>query len=229
MRVLRLLLYLTPALFLVLAPAAFAVDGVVLINQATAATGLPGCGSTGFPMVICNPGSYRLSGDLSVPANLDGVLITASDVSLDLNGFTISGPSVNVHTGVIAGSSTHRVTVSNGRVIGFANGVVLGGTSSIARQLTVDLIADIGIQVDGVGIVEDCSVNATGTGIMLTGLSGMALGNTVFTASSGSTGAIVFSSSGAGGYGHNTITGNVVGVGAISMGDNVCLDTATRC
>jgi hypothetical protein len=38
----------------------------VLINQATAATGLPGCPTTGFPIVICHPGSYRLSGNLSI-------------------------------------------------------------------------------------------------------------------------------------------------------------------
>src|SRR5947208_2538868 len=41
--------------------AATTADGVVLINEATAATGLPGCPTTGFPIVICHQGSYRLS------------------------------------------------------------------------------------------------------------------------------------------------------------------------
>jgi len=46
--------------------AATTADGVVLINEASAATGLPGCPTTGFPIVICHQGSYRLSGNLTV-------------------------------------------------------------------------------------------------------------------------------------------------------------------
>ena len=41
---------LAAVLCLVHTPAARADDGTVLINQATALHGLPGCGSTGFPI-----------------------------------------------------------------------------------------------------------------------------------------------------------------------------------
>jgi hypothetical protein len=79
---------------LAFAPAALAVDGTVLINQSTITNGLTGCPTGGhFPIVICQPGSYRLSGNLTVPdANTTAIQITANDVAIDLNGFSISGP-----------------------------------------------------------------------------------------------------------------------------------------
>src|SRR5262245_44146183 len=71
-----------------LAPfSALAVDGVVLINQATVTA------AGGFPHTISQPGSYKLSGNLAVPAGVNGIYISASNVTLDLNGFTISGPT----------------------------------------------------------------------------------------------------------------------------------------
>src|SRR3954466_9962513 len=80
--------------FLVLASfSAFAVDGVVLLNQSTALAGLGGCDTPGFPIIICNPGSYRLSGNLTVPdANTTAIALFADNVTIDLNGFSISGP-----------------------------------------------------------------------------------------------------------------------------------------
>ncbi|HUA20239.1 MAG TPA: right-handed parallel beta-helix repeat-containing protein [Bryobacteraceae bacterium] len=80
------------AALLVFAPGALAVDGTVLINQASSVNGLPGCPHTGFPIQICQPGSYRLSGNLTVAGTADGIDVSASNVTLDLNGFTIAGP-----------------------------------------------------------------------------------------------------------------------------------------
>ena len=59
-------------------PSAVAVDGVVLINQGTSVNGLAGCPHSGFPIVICKSGSYRLSGDLKV-SGLNTSGITMSD------------------------------------------------------------------------------------------------------------------------------------------------------
>jgi hypothetical protein len=67
---------------------AFAVDGVVLINQATVTA------AGGFPFKITESGSYKLSGSLVAPAATDGIDIQANDVTLDLNGFSISGAIV---------------------------------------------------------------------------------------------------------------------------------------
>src|ERR1700722_13317331 len=64
----------------------FAVDGQVLISQATVIA------AGGFPYKITQAGSYKLSGNLSVPVNVNGIEINASNVTLDLNGFDISAP-----------------------------------------------------------------------------------------------------------------------------------------
>jgi hypothetical protein len=63
-----------------------AVDGVVLINQATVMA------AGGFPYNITQSESYKLSGNLVVSANVNNIVISADNVQLDLNGFTVSGP-----------------------------------------------------------------------------------------------------------------------------------------
>src|SRR6266436_6650069 len=70
---------------------AFAVDGVVLINQSTVMA------AGGFPYVISQPGSYKLSGNLTMNTTNTGnyrgndvpIVISSSSVVLDLNGFSI--------------------------------------------------------------------------------------------------------------------------------------------
>lgn len=71
-----------------------AVDGVIEINQAKALAGGVTPGDTpGFPVIIDQPGSYRLTGDLTVDeVELDAINVRAENVTLDLNGFSILGP-----------------------------------------------------------------------------------------------------------------------------------------
>ena len=72
------------ALAMVLVAAcAFAVDGIVLINQSTVTAG------GGFPYIINQPGSYRLSGNLTAPLNIGAIQLASDGITLDLNGFTI--------------------------------------------------------------------------------------------------------------------------------------------
>jgi Right handed beta helix region len=75
-----------------------AVDGVVLIDQNRALAGNVTPGDTpGFPVTISLSGSYRLSGNLTVPnENTTAIDITggAGAVSIDLNGFAILGPTL---------------------------------------------------------------------------------------------------------------------------------------
>ncbi len=65
-------------------PAIRAADGVIEINQAAVEA------DGGFPYVISEPGSYILTGHLSVPGgNTSAIEVRADDVTLDLNGFAI--------------------------------------------------------------------------------------------------------------------------------------------
>ena len=71
-----------------------AVDGVIEINQAKALAGgvTPG-DAPGFPVIIDQPGSYRLTGNLTVSGVEDDVIdVRSPNVTIDLNGFAIVGP-----------------------------------------------------------------------------------------------------------------------------------------
>src|SRR5689334_9768577 len=80
----------------VLACNLYAVDGVVLFNQASALAGnvTPG-DAPGFPVTISVPGSYRLTGNIALTDLSANVIeITADNVTIDLNGFSLIGPVV---------------------------------------------------------------------------------------------------------------------------------------
>jgi hypothetical protein len=96
---------------------AFAVDGTTLINQATV------LGAGGFPYHITQSGSYRLSGNL-VAANSTAIVISGTNVTLDLNGFTISCSACIAVPGVL--STTSGTTIQNGTVTGFLGGGGIG-------------------------------------------------------------------------------------------------------
>src|SRR5688572_23105176 len=68
----------------------------VLIDQAKANAGNVTPGDTpGFPVTITQPGSYRLTSNLTVSnENTTAIRITTNDVTIDLNGFRLKGPVV---------------------------------------------------------------------------------------------------------------------------------------
>ena len=117
--------------------------GVVLINQAQAiAGGVTSCDTPGFPVTICTSGSYRLSGNLSVPSGTEGIGITASNVTLDLNGFTIllpaSGSTPSICS-IRAIGSLSLIRVQNGILSGGDCGVQLGSASnSLVSDVTIE-------------------------------------------------------------------------------------------
>jgi len=103
---------------------AFAVDGLKLIDQAAVVA------AGGFPYIISEPGSYQLSSNLTVTASaLSGVDITSSNVTLDLNGFSIRCSGTLTIAGVETTSLTeavyNNIRVKNGTVSGCGNGVLL--------------------------------------------------------------------------------------------------------
>ena len=71
------------------------VDGVILIDQNRALAGnvTPG-DAPGFPITITKGGSYRLSGDITVPdVNTTAIVLETGDpLTIDFNGFAILGP-----------------------------------------------------------------------------------------------------------------------------------------
>jgi hypothetical protein len=148
----RTLVILIGAALLFSAPA-FAIDGQVLINQATVLA------AGGFPYKITQPGSYKLSGNLVVAGNTDGIDINANNVVLDLNGFTISGPSTSVSSSSGVNISTNSATIKNGSVVAFSNGL-------FQKSSTGGIVEDVHASNNSVGIVVNAGIvrRCTATG-----------------------------------------------------------------
>ncbi len=158
-------------LAMALAPfGAYAVDGVVLINQST----LTAAGGT---YTISQPGSYKLSGNLQAKdTNTTPIVVTADNVTIDLNGFTISGTNVCAYSFVqnafactfttaqngIDGGGSRNLTVSNGTVSGMGQfGINTLGVGSQISSVTVTYNGSDGIRV-GSGLIDRCRVVVNG-------------------------------------------------------------------
>ena len=215
-----------PLLTLLLVTPALAVDGVIEINQARAlAGGINVNDVPGFPVILNEPGSYRLTGDLSAPPGVDGVRIETDNVTLDLNGFSLSGGGGPIADGILIGGSKN-VEIRNGTVRGFSRAGIfasLGG--AYARVVEVRVFSNFqGIELQGQGsLVDHCTATGNGTGIrvydggLITG--SVARANTSY-------GLLLAATAG---YGGNVVTGNnggdaneQVAGGGLQTAPNVC-------
>ncbi len=97
--------------------------------------------STGFAQwTISRSGSYKLYAN-HTSAKGDGIIITASNVTLDLNGFTVQttanatttapAPGPNATRGIVI-RNAKNVSVSNGHVTGFNNNILLEGSENVS-------------------------------------------------------------------------------------------------
>ena len=119
---------------------ALAVDGVTEINMAKAQAGGVTPGDTpGFPVTINQPGSYRLTGNLTLTEDATAILVEAEPVTVDLNGFTIecqagaAGGGPCESGSAVDGNFKSNVTVKNGTVRGFGNGLFSAESPGIAH------------------------------------------------------------------------------------------------
>jgi hypothetical protein len=132
--------------------------GVITIDQAKAEAGGITAGDTpGFPVTLSQPGSYRLMSNLTVAdMAVTAIRITSAGVTLDLNGFEVSGPNsctgsggtlaclsynlpANSTRGIGILVTAPSVAVHGGSVRGFAaNGIQ--GIDAGAASLTIDRV-----------------------------------------------------------------------------------------
>jgi parallel beta-helix repeat protein len=218
-----------------------AVDGVKLINQSKAMAGgvTPG-DEPGFPVTISRPGTYQLSSNLTVPAGQTGIEITADNVTLNLNGWSIIGTGGGSGDGVFS-AGTVNIAVLNGTVWGMGRyGVFLANSSRVEKVRALDNEGG-GIFMANSGTVTGNTASQNGGPGITAGGASTVTGNTAnFNSSHGivtSGGTQVISNTaaqnvGAGlnlsffsGYTHNVLSfnsgGSVIGTG-VSLGQNLC-------
>jgi len=135
-----------------LGPAAHAVDGVFEISAACAAFGCFPGDSSNLPVTISQPGSYRLTSNLSTTgANTTLIVVNANNVSIDLNGFTLSGPAV------CSGTTVSCTNPGTGDGIDASN-----DDNIIVRNGTIRGMGDAGIRVRNHAIVEEVILTSNG-------------------------------------------------------------------
>lgn len=158
--------YAMKVLLVVLFGVPLIAGGQVSITQAKALSGgISGaCDAPGFPITICASGSYKLEGDLEVPANTDGIDIAVPNVTVDLNGYTISGRvtcagagttlhcsgSTEIGSGIqeVGQFVVGNITVRHGTVRGFGlSGVGLTGIGNIVDEVNASQNMGSGIFV----------------------------------------------------------------------------------
>jgi hypothetical protein len=165
---------------LVAAAPASAVDGVIEINQASAiAGGITPSDQPGFPVTIGpgESGSFRLSGNLSITdANTVAISVTTVDVTIDLNGFTIDGPTVctgippatvtcvpeNTTAAGIHAGSAQGLSVRNGIIRNMPySGIVCGRRCSVRGVRAIENGWN-GVNVGAGSIVTACQLHHNG-------------------------------------------------------------------
>ena len=167
-----------------------------------------------FRATISAPGSYVLGTDLTVNAGGGaGITITASGVTLDLNGHEIKGPGGKVGTGIMI-DGAHGVRITNGNLSNLAFGLVVNASNNVVlRDLQiraqglpiVALPPETGIMIvqSKNVVVEDNAIYNTGLGVFVRG--GNSWGNRI----AGNT--ITANSNGALGICYNPADGNSEG------------------
>lgn len=141
--------------------------------------GIPGLNrETNGGFTIQNPGSYYLTGNLTVPFGT-GIAINAGNVTLDLNGFTIaSNGSGSGGTGITTAASASGITIRNGFIRGGASvsrgvfsgvGLLHGINAANSFNLLVENISVQGVLGTGItvasgnGIIRACSARICGS------------------------------------------------------------------
>jgi hypothetical protein len=136
---------------------------------------------TSAPYTISSPGSYYLTTNINVTSG-NAITINANNVTLDLNGFTISSTQASpTGTGISLGSSVSDITILNGHIrggvtysggnytgSGFAYGIFYP-FPNIPENVRVAGVSVSGCLNDGINlgfpnstIIESCTVQTVG-------------------------------------------------------------------
>jgi len=87
-----------------------------------------------LPVTLTNSGSYYLTTNLTASAGQTGITVAANNITLDLNGWTLTGSGVNSGHGVYQSSAYRELSVFNGKVVNWtgpsAGGINLQGQNN---------------------------------------------------------------------------------------------------
>lgn len=115
----------------------------------------PGTPITYLPYVIEQPGVYFLASDLTHVSDDPAIAVNAPNVTVDLGGFTLTGPSPDgASRGVQGVGSAENLRVINGNITGFGIGVEVQARNSEIRHIRAQAC---GWGIYAGGRIADCT------------------------------------------------------------------------
>ena len=123
-----------------------------------------------LPFAITNPGSYYLTTNLTGAASANGITVQASDVTIDLHGFTLAGVSGSLN-GVAVSSAQNGLAIFGGVVQGWGGSGISAASASGGQfsQLTLQQNSGAGLVAGTNSLVRDCvAIGNAGDGMDLT-------------------------------------------------------------
>ena len=138
------------------------------------------------PYTISNSGSYYLTTNLTGVSGSAAIKITASDVTVDLKGFSLVGIPGSDEGFVLSGAVTN-VAVFNGTIRNFGYYGISGSTgdSCTFQNLRVLNNANVGIFTGVAATVKDCVIEGNATYGVIVGESSLVTGCSVRTNANG--------------------------------------------
>ncbi len=119
---------------------------------------------------ITAPGHYYLTEDLLVPASQNGIVVSASNVVIDLNGYTIRGLA-NSFDAITTAGSRSNIVIRNGYLLSVLVGIRLQSSSSdvVIEDVNILNSGDDGIQGGLDVVVRRCDIVSQGDGVDMIG------------------------------------------------------------
>ncbi len=144
---------------------AYAGDGRLEISQAM------------MPYAITNSGSYMATEPLRGVSGSDGITVAASGVTLDLNGFALTGVSGS-RTGCVVRTGCINVVIRNGIVRGWGQSGIdaASASNSMAQNIQATGNGGDGIRMGPLSLVIDCAAQRNGGDGIHLGPSGLMTG-----------------------------------------------------
>jgi hypothetical protein len=140
------------------------------------ATHTPGDDTTEFIIPAIGSGSYYLTGNIKV-SKATGIKVAASDVTIDLNGFSVQRTANSGGNGIRIEDNASGCVVKNGSIRGFESGVRAKGENPIlsgaaagrVHHMTVTSCSLFGILVGSDWEIEESVFYVNGFGISAEG------------------------------------------------------------
>lgn len=148
-------------LLLALVYSVVVTTGPALADFYVIAGGSVGTKINSVPYTISTPGFYYLDRNLTSTGN--GIIVSSSNVTIDLMGFTITGPSGGGNYGISTEGTQeiNNVEIRNGTITKFLTGIY-STVSKNFRVINVRAIGNFmyGINLGGLGhMVKGCTIS----------------------------------------------------------------------